>query len=211
MKEIQLLRKNTLFSDVSDSEMFEILSKNSEKIIYSKNDIVFSKNSYKKAVGIILYGSCKVYKGKMPLSNLTKGSVFGTVTLYSSMDYFATDIIAGEETQILFIDKSGISSLISNNKNFAQDYISYLSDRVYFLNSRIDSLTAGLVEDSVLDFIVKNADYSGSKPVLRLKSYSELALALDLGRASLYRAMDKLTKLGKISRDGKSIFLERVD
>ena len=204
------MNKN-IFSCVSENEIKNLIKEYGEEVTYNKNEVIFSHSEFKNKIGILFKGTAKVYKGKMPLSVLESGDVFGAVTLFSDKDYFTTDIIAQSDCKIIFISKEGIKFLLKNNEKFAENYIGYLSDRIYFLNSRIDFLTSDNVENSLISFIKNNADYSQNKPFLKIKSYSELALKINSGRASLYRAMDNLEKCGIISRDGKNIYLERKD
>ena len=51
-------------------------------------------------------------------------------------------------------------------------------------------------------FLAESAD-----GIVQIKSYTELAEALCLSRATLYRALDSLYADGKILREGKKIIL----
>jgi len=208
---ISIISKNELFNEVSNKALVFVINNFSTIKNYKKGELIFSKSCYEKSLGIIISGTARVTKGKMLMSKLSKGEVFGTVTLYSDQNHFTTDITSGNDSKILFINKDGVDFLVKNDFSFAVNLISYLSERIYFLTGRLNSLTSGTVEQNLLKYIIDNADYSYDKPTLIVNNYSELALKLDSGRASLYRAMDQLTESGYITKDNKKIILERID
>jgi len=81
------------------------------------------------------------------------------------------------------------------------EYISFLSGRIRFLNRKIAFYTSGSAERRVALYLSSfNSDEI--EPDIPMNSLCEL---LDIGRASLYRAFDKLTDDGFIKRDGDKI------
>ena len=85
------------------------------------------------------------------------------------------------------------------------DYIRYLSKRIYFLNNRIINFTGGTAESRLANFLLNSfGDY---KTYVLDVSLSQLAVLLDIGRASLYRGFEKLISEGAIERKGKIIRL----
>ena len=86
----------------------------------------------------------------------------------------------------------------------AEAYIRYLSDRILFLNGRIASLAAGTTDQIVTHFLLQNG------PQITI-SMTELAGRLNIGRASLYRVMDRMVDEGIIERSGKTIFVKHPD
>lgn len=208
-KIIELMKNNVLFSCVGSDELKKVLAENSELISYGKDKEIFSRDNYRHAIGMVVKGQAQVKKGKLFLSTHKSGDIFGAVTLFSDSNYYATQIVALTACKVVFISKDGISALMQNDVCFSRSYISYLSQRIYFLNSRIDSLTAGNIEDKLMQYIKDNAVDKDGKLCFAVRSYGTLAANLDSGRASLYRAMDSLTEKGVISRDGKTIYLKK--
>ena len=83
------------------------------------------------------------------------------------------------------------------------NYIGFLSDRIRFLNRKIKFFTSGTAERRL-------ALYLDSFPEDSFKideSMSAVADMLDIGRASLYRAFDRLTEDGFIRRERDEITL----
>lgn len=208
-KSVVLLRKNDIFSCVSEKALLYAVEAFGEFVSYDKGDIIFSRDCYRHAIGLVLKGRADVCKGKMPLSTHVEGSIFGAVTLFGDNEYYTTEITASTPCEILFINKNGIEYLMKDDLRFAEAYIGYLSNRIYFLNARIDSLTAGNIEEKLIRFIQTNATEVDGEFVMNVKSYGSLAAAIDVGRASLYRAMDSLTENGIISRENKKIIIKK--
>ena len=84
-----------------------------------------------------------------------------------------------------------------------ENYIRYLSDRIAFLNSKIAGLSAGDSVHKLAQWLLEHAS-GGAAP---LPPMTRLANELNLGRASLYRAMDTLEVSGAIRREGKTVLL----
>lgn len=81
------------------------------------------------------------------------------------------------------------------------NYLSFLSDRIDYLNKKITYITAGSAERKLATFFASFEKAEFELPV----SFSSLSDMLDIGRASLYRALDKLVSDGCIERDGNDI------
>ena len=68
----------------------------------------------------------------------------------------------------------------------------------------MDALSSGSGGRKLSDYLLKNAGGSGRVTV---RSMTDLASRLGMGRASLYRELTKLTEAGIIARSGKTITL----
>ena len=54
-----------------------------------------------------------------------------------------TRVIARSPCTALFLSRELVDELLMQDPRFARQYIAYLSDRIYFLNSKIDAFTGG--------------------------------------------------------------------
>ena len=152
---------------------------------------------------MILSGSAQVKKGRVAISTLQRGDIFGAVSLFSDEPNPATSITARVECCAIFFSKDDIERLISENPDTAIGLASYLSNRIRFLTRRIESLTAGDCESKLLSFILDREENG----VAEIQSCADLARKLDVGRASLYRALENLEAAGNIRREGKKIYI----
>ncbi|MEG0546683.1 MAG: Crp/Fnr family transcriptional regulator [Oscillospiraceae bacterium] len=203
-KIVSMLLKNNIFSSASEKEIDLILKEHSYINNYKKGEVIFSKETYEKSIGFIIKGSAKVIKDYVTISRLSSGELFGTVLLYNKADFFVNNIIAEDNSKILFIKKEGVDELIAKNSDFAKKYIEYLSSRIYFLNNKIEEFTIPSAEEKLYNYILKNAN-DGVFTVQR--NMTELAKSLNISRASLYRTLDDLILDGKVIKEDKKIIL----
>ena len=108
----------------------------------------------------------------------------------------------------MFVSSDAVKALIENDKSVMHSFLCLLSNKIVYLNKKISSLTAGSAERRLSVYLSENA----KDGIFTLTtSASALAAMLDIGRASLYRALDKLEADGGIERCGKSIIIKDLD
>ncbi len=200
---IELLKGSRIFENAAPDKLKSILDSSAEVRHFHRGEIIFSPENETRSIGVILGGSAQVRKGRASISTLTQGDIFGAVTLFSDEPNPATSITAKVECSALFLKKDAVEALIVSSPEVAIGFASYLSNRIRFLTRRIELLTAGDCESKLLCFLLDREENG----VAVIESCADLARKLDIGRASLYRALDNLENCGEIKRDGKKIFI----
>ena len=213
--EMELVLKTELFRGSPPSVLTRILSvSDCTAADYEKNDVVYDKTNFSRSLGIVLEGRLRVTKenaDKRPIvmSTLQRGALFGAAALFNSEPEYATKITAIERSRVLFLPQRLIKRMIEREPDIAENYIRYLSERILFLNRKIYFLTAGTAEQRLAGFLLDN---------LAVGEYSEmpmpmhrLADALNMSRASLYRAFDELTESGAVSKQGKLVCINNAE
>jgi hypothetical protein len=94
-----------------------------------------------------------------------------------------------------------LETIIGNDANVAHDYIIFLSDKICFLNRKIIAFTAKNADAALAGFLLEGA---GAEDTVSL-NMTRVASTLDIGRTTLYRAMDALMRDGCIAYDGREI------
>jgi len=93
-----------------------------------------------------------------------------------------------------------VPGMVREEPRVTENYIRYLTTRIRFLSSRIDSFVCGGTEQRVLLFLSNNAEQG----VCALPyGMDKLAKKLGMSRATLYRAIGELVSEGKLKRDGR--------
>lgn len=198
------LLKNCKIFENTDLKVLTKLTENcSQEVTFRRGEVILSPDADCRRLGMILSGSAQVKKGRAAISSLQRGDVFGAVSLFSDEPNPATSITARVECCAIFFSKDDIERLISENPDTAIGLASYLSNRIRFLTRRIESLTAGDCESKLLSFILDREENG----VAEIQSCADLARKLDVGRASLYRALENLEAAGNIRREGKKIYI----
>ena len=90
------------------------------------------------------------------------------------------------------------------------NYVKFLTQRIHFLNQKIRYLTAGSAERRLALYLLSEIPEENVPVTLPISAVS-LADLLDLGRASLYRAIDQLTEDGFLIRNGHEYRLLQRD
>ena len=206
---------NIIFEQLAANGFFALASKeNLLKIVemdycrqtqYSRGDIIISPNDNDKRIILIVSGSADVYSHKkgdgIMLRKLPLGGISGVSNLFADTP-FESYIVAHEKTEVISVDVAAIKFLIENDIDFTYGYIAFLSDRICYLNKKIKYITAKTPEGSLARYLDSASDNDEFTLPLPMNSIADV---LNIGRASLYRAMDNLALDGFILRDGKEI------
>ena len=174
----------------------------------------YSPDEFKSKMGFVLDGSCVVERQRtdgvsIPLNQLSAGDAFGVISVFSDSGEFPTFIKAKKEATILFFDKSDVFYLVKNEPEIALNIIGFLGDRIAFLNNKISTFSADNTEQKVAKFLIYEVKKQGALSFdFNCKKTSE---ALNIGRASLYRAIDSLTQDGIVKLENKIINIPDLD
>ncbi len=211
-EEIKVIKSSFMFENISDELTQEVVEKGFQILEFEKGEVIYSKNNFKHSIGLILKGCVEIYRGKLLLNKLCEGGVFGVAAVFNDSESYSSTIIATKKCKVAFISENNLRVLFSEDVNFAVNYVKFLSDRISFLNRKIDSFAAPDAERTVARFICQSA-MSDSKfqHEVGVKSYSETAQRLNIGRASLYRALDSLEAEGLIQKDGKTLRIRNFE
>ena len=207
------IKKLSIFKNTSNEALCAYIKEESFYIkSYSSGDDICSPYEDNDSVGIITSGVATVNSSdeerSVLLATLSAGAVFGIANLYAKELDFPTRISAKNACKILFIKKDALRELIENDKDTLKSFLAFQSNKIIYLNKKINSFTAGGAERRLALFLSKNsADGIYSSKV----SMSALAEMLDIGRASLYRAFDSLEDAGLIKRIDKKTFTVNND
>ena len=178
--------------------------------VYTSGEIIYSPEETEKKLIIILSGEASVYTAdpsrSMLLRRLGEGKTVGVANLFSD-ESFVSRIIADKKCETAEISAKDFGKLLEADRRVLYNYVSFLSNKICYLNKKIVTLTAGSAERRLAVFLDSHASEIGSDSFALPVPMNSLAEMLNLGRASLYRAADKLEADGFITRDGKNITL----
>ncbi len=205
---IESLSECPLFKGIPLSELTTLTNAYMTLSVCEKNDTIISENNYTRSLGIIIKGSATVTKHsgetEILMSILKKGDIFGMATLFHEEDNYLTSIRACEKITMAVFSKDNVRKMLSLYPQVNENYITILSEKIHFLNKKISTYTRAETIQKVAFFILQNTDEE-KKEVTLPYSITKVADALNVGRASVYRAFDTLENDCIISRDGKKI------
>ncbi len=174
---------------------------------YKSGEVIYGRQDFERALGIIIKGYVTVYKDteckNVILRELREGDTFGAAALFGG-ECYASVLKAKKSAVIAFIPQVMMRRLMEEDFEVAERYISFLSDKIRFLNAKLDLHTAPSACEKLLSYLstVKKAEKV---------NIQHLSKELDMGRATLYRAIEKLEKEGLIERLEKEIVLKKEE
>lgn len=206
---VNQIKNHTLFNGIDEKEIRALISDEKTEVKqFTSGDLIFSPENDEKKLGFVISGNAYVNSvdstNSVLIKMLSKNDVFGLATLFGSRKRFVSVISAKNACKVVFVDKEPIEKLMNENKTFQENYIRVLSDRICFLNSKISAFTAGSPERKLAYFLCTQ---SPEDTFILGINYVALSDMLNVGRASLYRAFDKLEEDGFLIKDGKKITL----
>ena len=162
---------------------------------FKKGDTIYSPECFDTRLGIIVNGECFINSinkdnSRVPIRKIQALDPFGITAVFSCEDEFPTEIVALKETRVAFIDKLSLIGMIEVSPVIALNVITFLTDRISFLNKRIAELSSGDCENKLSRFLYDQYKKNLECDIdFNCKKTAEL---LNIGRASLYRSIKKL-------------------
>ena len=209
-KDREILLSNSLFSSLG-KEICESWVRGKRALILSakKGETLMAAESFERSLVLILKGSAKVSKigadGKRTVINvLSAGDVFGMATLFYESGY-PSEITAESPCRTAVFPKELVEEAFASSPEFAKAYVTLLSQKIHFLNRKLEIFAEGEAEEKLLRFL--SAAAKGKTEFELSSSVSRLAESLGVGRASVYRAFDALSEKGVLKKEGKKIVI----
>lgn len=195
-----------LLNGLSSDDKEAIISLFDETIIFKKGELIYSGDSFLRAIAVIVKGKAVAVTNnerKLVMKELPAGSCFGAAAVFGHNKSYVSRVTAQSDTEICFIKESVLTEIFKKYPRTAVNYITFLSDRIRFLNNKLSVISGSDAEDTVLKYLTSSSDSNGyaAIPV----SMTMLAKMLGLGRASLYRSLDALEQSGNIIRENNRI------
>ncbi len=194
------LRQHLLFRRVEQSLLEETLE-GADVVSVSRGETAYDRQRFRRCLGILLEGELQVRKESLLVSTLRSGDVFGAAALFTEQEDYPTTLTAQTDCKLLLIPQESVRRLLHSSGTFAEDYVAYLSGRIRFLSTRLDTVSADRGESKLASYLLSGSDETGTVTL----SATQLSQRIGIGRATLYRAFDALERGGAISREGKTI------
>ena len=192
-----------LFSGLEDSARQDVLTHFKTPVKVHKNGELYRVGF----IGILLSGDAKVCRtgdtgNIVTVRGIHEGEVFGAASVFGEWKEGKSSIIAKTDCSVLYASEEELKVIFEKYPAVAVNYISFLSDRIRFLNRHIDAFSAGSAVQKLYEYLVSQAK---DGVVTFDFGLAELARRLKMGRSSLYRSLEILQNSGLVTRN-KSTF-----
>ena len=179
-----------------------------QELSFGKGEVIYDADRVQRALAFIVEGHARVLFDRVVMNDLYPGDVFGAAALYGQQDTYPSVVMAVTPCRVVLLSQDTVSRWMAAVPLVGENYVRFLSDRIRFLNRRLSTLTAGQTEGRLWRYLLA---HRGDTGVVRIDGMSALAERLDMGRSSLYRSLDALIEAGMIRREGKNIFIEKLE
>ena len=142
-----------LFSGFDAPRLSRVLSGRGEILTFRAGQTIFSPHCFKRAVGIFLKGKAQAEKAAegrtVVLNRFEPPMMFGAAAVFRQAQEYVTQVTAKTLCQVLFLTDKELDAIFREDFAAARNYISFLSERIAFLNRKIDSFTKGSAEEKM--------------------------------------------------------------
>lgn len=203
-----------LFAGMSDAEIEQSLNNAQAKVMqYPKNSMIFQQSDTPRLIHILISGAVAICKdslaGKRTIVTTIRqrGEMFGEVYAFlekTAYDYYA---VATEPAAVLELPKQAFSHCSHQDGSYqaklVHNMLFLLAEKAYFLNQKLQIMSADSLRQKLAKLLLENADDSG---LVRLAlNREELADYLRVARPSLSRELMKMRQEGLLSVEGRQI------
>lgn len=201
-----LLDELFLLDGLTKSEKAEALSLLSPTVRFLKGDVIYSADNFKNAIGVIIKGNAFAVNcgsSELYMKTFSPGSFFGAAAVFGGNEKYVSTIIAKTNVEVLFLEESELTEIFTKFPKASINYITFLTDKIRFLNTKLSLLSCSSAEDTLFEYFKSTADKEGNATLP--KSMTLLSRMLGVSRASLYRCIDALIDSGKIQKENNII------
>ena len=195
-----------LLDGLTECERKIIISDFPASVNFKKGEVIYSADKFSNSLGFICSGKAFAVTNNgqgVFMKSFESGTCFGAAAIFGSGKKYVSTVIAKTDTTVLFINEELLNKIFLNYPKTAVNYISFLSDKVRFLNKKLSVLSCSNAEDTVLKYLSSVTD--GENCALIPKNMTLLSKMLGIGRATLYRTLDNLETSGRILRENNKI------
>ena len=190
-----------------DSDSINAISKTFQKgQHFKKGEVIYSKDTFKNAIGFVLSGVVVAVANnhnETLLKTFTENMCFGVAAIFGGSDSYISTITAKTDCEILFVTENELKSIFKEYPLVAINYITFLSNKVRFLNEKLRVISCMSAEDTLMTYFSSVAD--SENYTIIPQNMTAFAKMLGLSRATLYRALDVLEKNGNILRENNKL------
>lgn len=201
-KYFEVLRKCPLFNQIEDESLVRALGcLGAKEKSYKKGDTVLAEGQEAKYFGIVLKGSVQLervdyYGNRSILTSIEPSQLFGEAFACAGIKSLPIDVIAAEDTDILFIDvKRAASSCEGACAFHAQLIINLLNivaKKNIILHQKIEITSKHSTREKLMTYLFLQEKNTGSRTFIIPYNRQELADYLGVERSGLSAEISRL-------------------
>lgn len=203
-KYITSLTRCVLFKNLKESEIEKVINSveyTAKK--YKKDEVIAIENDDCNSLGIIISGNIEIHKpfpsGKIvTINHFSAGNVFGEALVFSNRHAYPATIISSDDSEVMYIKREDIVSMMTNNPQIIKNFMGVLSNRILMLNDRLTNLTFDTLRKKIANILLLEYNRQKSSLVVLPYSRKKMAELLNIPRPSLSRELINMRNEGII-------------
>lgn len=207
----ETLTKVALFKSLSKELIEDKLCVVNYKIrSVKRNDMVGMAGDVLKGLFILIKGSVRGemldFSGKaITIEHIQSPGLLAPAFLFGKNARLPVDIIANEDSEVLFISKNQLLNLMQQNAVILSNFLDIVSGRTRFLAEKINFLSFKTIREKYLHFIWSLQRKNNLKKITVLQTQNQLAELFGVSRPALAKVIAELNKEGIIRTKGKEV------
>lgn len=194
---------------MSDEEIADAFSVIEQPVKMPKGTELYKSGT----LGILINGKATVKRfndagASTTIRTCISGEVFGSASIFGNWKKGMSSIIASQNCEVLYISERTFCELLKKYPQMSNNYITFLSDKIRFLNRKLDAFTANSTEEKLYEFLLSFADDDGNADLDF--GIAELSRRIKIGRTSIYRDMSLLEEKGLMIRNGNKFKIKKL-
>lgn len=192
---IKSLTKCVLFKNLEEEKIESIINSLVYVIkTYEKDEVIAIENDDCDSLGIILSGNIEIHKpfpsGKVvTINHFSAGNVFGEALVFSQEHKYPATIISSDNSEVMYIKREDIVSMMSNNPTVINNFMGVLSNRILMLNNRLTNLSYDSLRKKIANILLLELNRQRSLNITLPYSRKKMAELLNIPRPSLSREL----------------------
>lgn len=208
-KYIPILKKTQMFSGVADDEIFAMLScLNTRVFNYKKGEYVLRQGEHLNDIIVLVEGSLHIQKddywgNRSILGHISTGEVFGEAYIAPESCALLNDVVAIENSTVIFFDVKRIITTCSSACRFhsmvVQNVFFAISEKNRKLVQKIGHMSKRSTREKLISYLSEEAKKQNSASFLIPFNRQQLADFLSVDRSAMSNELCKMRNEGLLT------------
>ena len=209
MKEyVSVLKRTQLFSGLNDNETTAMLSCLGAKVkSFKKGEYVFKQGEFLSDITVLVQGALHIqnddyWGNRTILSQISVGEMFGEAYATPTSDALLNDVVAVEDSVIIFFDVNRILSTCSSACRFhtivIQNMFFAISEKNRNLVQKLGHITKRSTREKLISYLSQEAKKQNSSSIKIPFNRQQLADFLSVDRSAMSNELCKMRDEGLI-------------
>lgn len=209
------ISKTKIFQGLSEKETEDVLvCMQANTKMYRKGEMIYHSGSVVDSIGLVLSGSVNIEQndawGNVSiLDNIGRGRVFAEAYVCAEKEVLTIDVVAAEQSEILFLNLDKVISICGNTCPFhvklVRNMLSVMAFKNLNLSRKISHTTPKSIRGKLLSYLSYQAMSQGEFQFEIPFNRQQLADYLCVDRSAMSNELSKMQKEGLLSYN-KNVF-----